>query len=190
MLTVGHQITIITGKIAIKNRNIGEIGFSYMGGVYNKFEDDGVTLDQQRRLDVVAIDLSTTIQKIGTFIVGEAVYIMIDVPETYTQQYGDKQKGAFIDIVQPIVKRNVFDWENATLNFATRFDYVDWNVGMFNETNTDIGEELWAISPAISFRPSTQTVFRLNYRYQWQKDILKNPAALTASWLFGFSTYF
>lgn len=181
---------LVTGKIAIKNRNIGEIGFSYMGGIYNKFEDDGVTLDQERRLDVFAIDLSTRIQKTGTYIVGEAVYIMIDVPETYTQQYGDKQKGAFIDIVQPIMKRNVFDWENATLNFAARFDYVDWNVGLFNETNIDIGEELWAISPAISFRPSTQTVFRLNYRYQWQKDILKNPAALTASWLFGFSTYF
>ena len=29
-----------------------------------------------------------------------------------------------------------------------------------------------------------------NYRYQWQEDILHNPAALTATWMFGFSTYF
>lgn len=181
---------LMTGKVAIKNRKIGEIGFSYMGGVYNKFEDDGVTLDKERRLDVFAVDLNTTIKKTGTYIVGEAVWVMVDVPSTYTQQYGNKQQGAFIDIVQPVLKRKMFDWDDAVLNISARLDYVDWNVGKFNETNTEIGDDLWAITPAISFRPSAQTIFRLNYRYQWQTDILNNPPARTASWLFGFSTYF
>ena len=181
---------LFTGKIAIKNRKLGEIGFSYMGGVYNKFEEEGLTLDKKRRVDVFAIDFKTTIKKTGTYIVGEAVLIKVDVPDTFTQQYGTKQVGAFIDVVQPILKRKVLDWDNATLNLAARFDYIDWNVGTFNETQTDIGDNLWAITPAISFRPSAQTVFRLNYRYQWQKDILNNSAAKTATWLFGFSTYF
>lgn len=181
---------LATGKIAIKNRKFGEIGFSYMGGIYNKFEDDGVTLDQKRRLDVFAIDLNTTIQKTGTYIVGEVVWVMVDVPSTFTQQYGNKQQGAFVDVVQPILKRKILDWENATLNLAARLDYADWNVGKFNETGTEIGDDLWAITPAISFRPSSQTVIRLNYRYQWQRDILNNPAARTAAWMFGFSTYF
>lgn len=181
---------LITGKIAIKNRKIGEVGLSYMGGVYNKFEEDGVTLDKKRRVNVYAIDFNATIKKTGTYIVGEYAFVSVDVPETYTQQYGNKQQGFFIDIVQPIVRRKIFDWENASLNLAVRLDYVDWNIGKFNETNTDIGDDLWAITPAISFRPSAQTVFRLNYRYQWQKDILSNPPALKASWMFGFSTYF
>ena len=181
---------LMSGKIAIMNRKIGEIGFSYMGGVYNKFEDDGVTLDQERRLDVFAVDLNTTIKKTGTYIVGEAVWVMVDVPSTYTQQYGSKQQGAFIDVVQPILKRKMFDWDDAVLNLSARLDYVDWNVGKFNETKTDIGDYLWAITPAISFRPSAQTVFRLNYRYQWQTDILNNPPARMAAWMFGFSTYF
>lgn len=181
---------LASGKVAIKNRNIGEIGFSYMGGLYNKFEEDGISLDQKRRIDVFAIDLNTSIKKTGTYMVGEAVFTMVDVPTTYTQQYGNKQRGAFMDIVQPILKRKIFNWENATLNLAARVDYADWNVGKFNETNTEIGDNLWAITPAISFRPSTQTVFRLNYRYQWQKDILNNPASRTATWLFGISTYF
>ena len=157
---------------------------------YNKFEDDGVTLDQERRLDVFAVDLNTTIKKTGTYIVGEAVWVMVDVPSTYTQQYGSKQQGAFIDVVQPILKRKMFDWDDAVLNLSARLDYVDWNVGEFNETKTDIGDYLWAITPAISFRPSAQTVFRLNYRYQWQTDILNNPPARMAAWMFGFSTYF
>jgi hypothetical protein len=181
---------LVTGKVAIKNRKIGEIGISYMGGVYNKFEEDGVVLDKERRVDVFAVDMNTTIKKTGTYIVGEAVWILVDVPSTYTQQFGNKQHGAFIDIVQPVLKRKIFDWEDAVFNISARLDYVDWNVGKFNETNTEIGDDLWAITPSISFRPSSQTVFRLNYRYQLQTDILNNPPARAASWLFGFSTYF
>ncbi len=181
---------LVTGKLAIKNRKIGEIGLSYMGGVYNKFEEDGLKLDEKRRLDVFAIDFNTTIKKTATYIVGEYVVATIDVPETYTQQFGNKQQGFFVDVVQTIFKRKILDWESASFNFAARLDYVDWNVGTFKETGTNIGEDLWAISPAISFRPTSQTVFRLNYRYQWQKDILNNPPSLTAAWLFGFSTYF
>jgi hypothetical protein len=181
---------LFTGKLTIKNRKIGEIGLSYMGGVFNTFEKDGLIVDKERRTDVFAIDFNTTIKASGTYIVGEVAFVNVDVPETYTQQYGDKQKGVFIDIVQPILKRKIFDWEKSVLNLAVRFDYVDWNDGKFNETNTDIGDELFAITPAISFRPTAQTVFRLNYRYQWQKDLLNNPPARKASWLFGFSSYF
>ncbi len=181
---------LFSGKIAIKNRKYGEIGFSYMGGVYNKFKEDGIIIDKERRVDVFAIDWNTTIKRTGTYIVGEVSFINIDVPDTYTQQYGKKQKGAFMDIVQPILKRKMFNWDDATFNLAARIDYVDWNIGKFNETNTEIGDELFAITPAISFRPTSQTVFRLNYRYEWQKDILNNPATKTATWLFGFSTYF
>jgi len=181
---------LVTGKLAIKNRKIGEIGFSYMGGIYNKFEEDGLIIDEQRRLDVFAVDFNTTIKKTATYIVGEYVIATIDVPNTYTQQFGNKQQGFFVDVVQTIFKRKILDWENAGFNFAARLDYVDWNIGIFKETGTNIGDDLWAISPAISFRPTSQTVFRLNYRYQWQKDILNNPPSLTAAWLFGFSTYF
>ena len=181
---------LFTGKVSIKNRKIGEIGLSYMGGIYNKFEEDGLTFDKKRRVDVFALDFNTTINKTDTYIVGEVVFVNVDVPETFTQQFGDKQWGAFVDVVQPVLKRKILNWENATLNLAARLDYADWNVGTFNETGADIGDELFAITPAISFRPTAQTVFRLNYRHQWQKDILNNPASKKASWLFGFSTYF
>jgi len=181
---------LFTGKLTIKNRKIGEIGLSYMGGVYNKFESDGLVLDDKRRVDVFDFDFNSTIKKTGTYIVGEVAFVKVNVPETYTQQYGNQQLGGFVDIVQPILKRKVFDWENAVLNLAFRLDYVDWNIGKFNETNTEIGDQLWAITPAISFRPSAQTVFRLNYRFQWQSDLLNNPPAKKASWLFGFSSYF
>ncbi len=185
-----NGIPLFTGKLIIKNRKIGEIGLSYMGGVYNTFEEDGLIIDEKRRVDVFDIDFNTTIKKTGTYIVGELAFVRVDVPETYTQQYGSSQFGAFIDIVQPVLRRKIWDWEKATLNIAIRFDYVDWNQDTFRETNTDIGDDLFAVTPAISFRPSAQTVFRLNYRFQWQTDLINNPPSHTASWLFGFSSYF
>jgi len=181
---------LTTGKLAIKNRKIGEFGFSYMGGVYNKYQADGVTLDEERRLDVIAFDWRTKIKKIGTEITGEAVLINVDVPGTYTQQFGSQQRGVFIDVVQPVLRRKVLEWEEACLNLSARFDYVDWNIGQFAETGEEIGDHLMAVTSGISFRPSSQTVLRINYRYQWQTDILNNPAALKAAWLCGFSTYF
>lgn len=181
---------MVTGKLAIKHKNIGEIGLSYMGGAYNKYQTDGVVLDVKRRLDVFAVDINTTINKTGTNFIGEYAHILVDVPVAYGQQYGSKQHGAFLDVVQPIMQRKVLDWDDAVLNFAVRFDYTDWNVGTFNETNTNIGDERFAITPAISFRPTGQTVFRLNYKYQTDVDILNNPPAKTAAWMFGFSSYF
>ena len=100
------------------------------------------------------------------------------------------QRGFFVDVVQPLLRRKVLDWENASLNVAFRVDHTDWNTDSFNETGEEIGDELWAITPAISFRPSQRTVFRLNYRYQWQWDLLNNPPAHYAAWMFGVSTYF
>lgn len=181
---------LTTAKIAVRHTKFGELGLSYMSGIYNTFEDDGIVLDEKRRLNVYAIDYNTTLPKLNTFITGEWAWVSVDVPDTYTQQYGNKQQGGFLDIVQPVLKQKMLEWENATLNIACRFEYVDWNVGTFQETGDNIGEEIWSIIPALSFRPSPQTVFRLNYRIQRQKDILKNYPAKTAGFSFGISSYF
>jgi len=181
---------LFTGKVSMKQNKIGELGLSYMGGIYNTFQDDGIVLDEKRRCDVFALDYNNIIPKLNTFITGEWAWIFVDVPDTYTQQYGNKQQGGFLDIVQPILKRKIIGWDKAILNFACRLEYVDWNVGKFEETGDNIGEELWSIIPAISFRPTSQTVFRLNYRYQLQKDILGNDPSKTAGFSFGISTYF
>jgi hypothetical protein len=184
----GRPLT--TAKIAVRNNRIGEIGISYMGGIYNKFEDDGLKLDEKRRVDVIALDVNTTLPQLKTYIVGEWAWVMVNVPDNYSQQYGNKQSGGFVDIVQPVLKRRILGFDRATINIACRLEYVDWNVGRFRETHGNISEDLWAIVPAISFRPASQTVLRFNYRYQQQKDMLGNPAKKLGGIAFGISTYF
>jgi len=181
---------LITGKLAVRNNKIAELGLSYMGGVYNKHQEDGLVLDEKRRADVFAVDFNTTLPKIKTFVTGEWVWVYVNVPETYSQQFGSKQQGGFVDIVQPVLKRKIFGWENAVFNIACRLEYVDWNAGTFKETGGNIVDDLWSVVPGISFRPVAQTVLRLNYRYQKQRDILGNPPATTGGFIFGVSTYF
>ena len=181
---------LVTGKLAIKNSKVGELGLSYMGHVYNKFEDDGAIIEDPRRLDVMAIDFNTTIKYTKTHIIGEYAWVFVDVPESYGPQFGSKQRGGFVDIIQPVLQRNILGWENAVVNLAVRLEHVDYNVGSFVETNTNIGDDLWSVVPAISFRPTAQSVFRLNYRILKQRDIIGNPAENTAGFLLGFSTYF
>ena len=152
--------------------------------------DDGIELDRKRRIDLFAIDFNTTIPVIKTTINGEWVWASLDIPTTYTQQFGDKLQGGFVDIVQPIIRRKILGWENATINIAARLEYADYNVGTFRENGENISDHIYAVVPGLSFRPSPQTVIRLNYRYHWQTDLLGNPAARTAGIQFGFSTYF
>lgn len=180
---------LFTGKVALRNNKFGELGLSYMSGAYNKFQDDGLVLDKKRNVSVYAIDFNTTLPT-KTFINGEWAFVNVDIPETYTEQFGRKQQGGFVDIVQPILRKPWFGFENSVLNAAVRLEYVDWNKGVFKSTNGNIADHVYSIVPAISWRPTAQTVLRLNYRYNWQTDLLGNPPSKLAGFQFGLSTYF
>ncbi len=181
---------MFTGKIAIRNRKIGEVGLSYMGGVYNKWKDDGLILDKKRNVNVVAVDFNTSLLKNRLNILGEAAKVFVNVPDTYFQQFGNKQWGGFVDIVGTILQKPMFGWENAKLNLGVRLEYADYNIGKFKQGGGNIADHLWSIYPGIAFRPVGTTVIRFNYRYQKQRDILGNPPALTGAFQFGFATYF
>jgi hypothetical protein len=184
----GNMLT--TSKFALRNKKIGEIGLSYMGGVYNKHKEDGLFLDKKRRTDVFAIDFNTVLPFFKTYVNGEWAFIKVDVPSTFTEQFGSRQQGGFLDIVQPVYKKPVFGFEQSVINASVRLEYVDWNVGSFKSTGGNISDHVFSIVPSISFRPVPQTVFRINYRHNWQTDMLGNPAAKLGAFQFGISSYF
>jgi hypothetical protein len=181
---------LLTAKTALKNKFIGELGVSYMGGVYNKFQDDGLRFDDKRRLHVIAIDFNTTLPLTKTWVNAEWAFVNVDVPDSYSQQYGQHQAGGFVDFVQPLVRKRIFGFERSVVNFAFRTEYVDWNKGTFRETGENIREDFVSVVPGLSWRPTSQTVIRLNYRYNWQTDIFGNPPVKTAGFQMGFSSYF
>src|SRR4051812_22430003 len=181
---------LLTGKFALRNRKIGEVGLSYMGGIYNKFQEDGLVLDKKRRVDVYAVDFNTTIPRLRTFINAEYAVIRVDIPDTYTEQFGRKQHGGFMDIVQPIYRKPLLGFSKSVFNVAVRIEHVDWNKGTFNSTGKNIADNVEAISAGISWRPISQTVFRFNYKYSRQRDLLGNPPSRIGALQLGFSSYF
>lgn len=185
-----NGVPLLTAKAGLRNRQIGEIGVSYMGGVYNKFREDGLVFDEKRRLHVFAVDFNTTLPSVSTWINAELAWVNVDIPDTYSRQFGSRQFGGFVDIVQPLLRREIFGFERSVLNAAVRAEYVDWNRGTFGETGTRIADDFVSIVPGISWRPSSQTVIRLNYRYNWQTDLFGNPPSRTGGFQMGFSSYF
>jgi hypothetical protein len=183
-------LPMFTGKLAIRKRKVGEIGLSYMTGVYNKWREDGIRLDNQRTATAMALDFNTSLVNGRVNIVGEIAKVYVDVPSTYDQSYGNEQFGGFVDIVGTIVQKEMMGWEKAKINAGVRLEYADYNQGKFAETGDNIGDNIWAIVPGIAFRPVGTTVLRFNYRYQQQTDLLGNPPANTGVIQFGFSTYF
>lgn len=68
--------------------------------------------------------------------------------------------------MQPLRKGRVFGYENSVLNRALRLEYVDRNRDRFAEIGDAIGDDTWAVVPALSWWPSALTVGRLNDRRQ------------------------
>ena len=179
---------MFTGKVSFRHRNIGELGVSYYGGVYNTFNLEGIQVDTKRKLSIYALDFNTTIKKV--VINSELAYNTIDVPESAGQFFGHKQWGAYIEGICPVLKRKIFNFDNTVLNLNLRLEAIDYNVGIFRETEANIFDEVRAIVPGISIRPSANTVLRANYRYHWSRDVLGNPTVKMAGFQFGFASYF
>ena len=184
----GH--VLYTGKLAVRHKRVGEIGVSFMTGKYNDEQEDGLTFDRSRWITATAIDFSTKLPVLQTTITGEIAKIWVDVPSTYSQQFGSQQQGGFVDFVQPIIQRSIFHFSNVVVNLALRLEYVDWNVGDFVETGGNIGDEVWSVVPGLSFRTTQETVFRANYRFMQSTYILGNPPAKTGGFSIGVSSYF
>lgn len=183
-------LPMFTGKLAVRNRKIGEIGISGMRGVFNKWREDGIILDTKRNITALAFDFNTSLLKGRVNITGEVAKVYADVPSTYDPAYGKEQFGGFVDVVGTILQREMLGWEKAKLNAGVRLEYADYNQGTFAETNSDIGDHIWAVVPGVAFRPVGTTVLRFNYRYLQQTDLLGNPPTQTGVIQFGFSTYF
>ena len=176
-----------TAKIGGRIGNF-ELGISYMGGVYNQPSIDDLSTGTKDKLHVVDLDFNFSISELR--FIGEVAWIKLDVPETYTQQYGNQQIGGFFDLVYPFKLRPFWGFNEPRLNLALRYEMIDWNLESFNETGENIGDFYSGIITAISFRPVPLTVLRINYRIEGFNDLLNNEVINTRAIEFGISTYF
>ena len=177
-----------SGRVAIRHTGLGEVGVSYYGGYYNSFRFEGEEVDDRRWLGIAALDFGGPVGP--AHVRGELAYATIDVPPGMVEVFGDAQWGGHIDVILPLWRPRFLGYQAAVVSAGLRLERVDYNMGTFSSTGLGIRDDVTAIVSGLSFRPTADTVFRLNYRYHWTRDFPGNAAAKTAGVQLGFATYF
>ncbi len=178
----------LSGRFAVQQRSLGELGLSWYGANYNSFRAEGVPVDEARRVTIAAVDFSTSVGSLS--IRGEAALARVKLPPSLTEVFAHRQQGAHVDFVLPVVRRRMLGSASATINVALRLEYIDLNVGNFSSTGAVIRDDVTAAVAGLSFRPTAGTVLKANYRRQNTRDLLGNPAAQMGGYQVGFATYF
>ena len=184
----GNGAPAFSGRLAARRPGLGEVGVSYYGGVYNTFRRDGVEVDERRRLHLAALDLGLSLGPVE--LRGEAARVALEVPPGLSEIFGDRQWGAHLDVIVPLLRPAVAGYEDAVVALAVRAERVDLNDGRFESTGASIGDEVSGLTAGLSFRPSPGTVFRTNLRWEWIHDFVGNEPARRAGVQLGFATYF
>jgi hypothetical protein len=177
-----------SGRIAARSQTLGEIGLSHYRGVYNQYRVEGVTVDEQRWVSLSAVDVETALGPVAMR--GEAALANVDLPADLAGFQGDQQWGFYLDAVVPVWHPKIRGLESPVVNLGVRFDRADFNMGEFQDTGQIRGDDQTAVTVAIGFRPVNGTVFRLNYRHDWIRDLAGNPPVRRAGVLLGVATYF
>lgn len=183
-----NGLPAISGRLALQRRGVGEVGVSHYRAVYNSFRVDGIEVDGRRGLSITALDLATSLGAVA--LRGEVAGVRLETPESLTELFGDRQWGAHLDASVPVWRPRMFGMRDAAVSAVLRAEYVDYNVGTFASTGRPIRDDVLAFVPGVTFRPVPGTVFKFNYRRQWTRDLLGNPAARLGGYQVGVATYF
>ena len=178
----------VSGRLGLRLPGRGEVGLSYYGGYYNSYRIEGAPVDEARWAGITALDVGADVGPAD--LRAEVAFATIAVPEGLVELFGSRQWGGHVDVLLPGWSPRIEGYSNAVVTAGVRFEYVDYNAGTFSSTGRPIRDDVTAVVPSLSFRPSAGTVFRMNYRYHWTRDFPGNPAARMAGVQFGFAAYF
>jgi len=175
---------MVNGRFAFAEKDIFEIGASFLSGKYNNEDADTV-----RNMQIYALDFMLKQGKLK--VQSEVAMNVIEIPGNMTELYADRQWGTYIDFIY-----NAYTYKTKklnqllTLDLALRFDYIDLNSGYFNITREKITNEYYKVTGGVVFRPIPKTAIILNGSYQWFYDLLGNPAKRTSGFELGVASYF
>ncbi len=178
----------LSARVAVRRPAIGELGLSWYGGAYNSFQREGEAVDASRRVDLVALDAGVRLGPVAFR--GEAVMARVQLPESLGEVFGERQWGGHLDAVVPIWRPKLAGYRDAVVALGGRVEHVDFNRGRFASTGRPIGDSVTGVVAGLSFRPTDETVFRANYRFDWSRDLVGNDRTRAAGLQLGFATYF
>ena len=170
----------LVGRLAWSPRAGYEIGFSGHHGAYNVFNQEGAAVDERRDVTISVVDAEATV--VGVRLTAEAALAHVDVPAGLTGIYSSNQRGFFAEAVRDFGRGWVRTIPASVFALKARVDMVDFDTDM-------IGQSTSQLSVGVNFRPTQDSVVKLDYVRGRGRDRFNNPrehAFLLAS----VATYF
>ncbi|MEP7344189.1 MAG: hypothetical protein ABI877_02925 [Gemmatimonadaceae bacterium] len=168
------------GRVALSPREGFELGLSAHRGAYNTFEVDGLRVDDRRELTIAVVDVEARL--LGATFSGEAAVASIDIAPGLTDIYASRQRGAFLEGALPFGRGWVRTMPASSFAIKSRFDVVDFDAHR-------VGQTVSQLSAGINFRPTQDSVLKLDYVRGRRRDEFNNRSN-HAFVLFSLATYF
>ena len=175
-----NNVPAIVGRVAWSPSLNLTIGVSAHHGAYNVFNEEGLAVDQRRDLTMTAVDLEAVFS--GFRMTGEAALIGIDISEDLTGVYASKQHGFYFEILRDFGRGWIPTMPASFFSAGIRLDLIDLDADL-------PGDNTRQVTLGANFRPTQDTVFKLNYVRGTARDRFNNPEDHGAL-LFSIATYF
>ena len=168
------------GRLAVSPAVGYEIGVSGHYGAYNVYLMDGAQVDDRRNLTIAVVDGEAML--LGVELEGEAALARVDIPANLAGLFASRQSGLYLQALRPFGTGWVKVMPNSTFAAGIRLDVVDFD--------TDLaGDNVRQVSLGFNFRPTSDTVLKLNYVRGVTRDRFNNPSDFARA-LFSIATYF
>ena len=170
----------VVGRVAVSPMPALEVGMSAHAGPYNVYERDGLDVDERRDVTIAALDWSASS---GRFeLLGEAARTRIDVPANLSGIVASEQRGLYAEASARFLEGAIATLPSSRFAAVSRYDVVDFDEDLS-------GDSVQRVTTGVNFRPTSDTVFKLDYQYNWLRDRF-NVEARSAGIVFGVATYF
>ena len=170
----------LVGRIAYSPTLDMDFGASVHTGPYNRYKVDEFTIDDRRNLTIVAFDWELTTKHLD--LLGEYAYASINLPTSLRGLFAEKQQGVYVQANYRFGRRWFGTLPNSHFTVIARYDFVDFDADLKGDAHQ-------RLSLGVNFRPTEDTVFKLDYHYNWmwsKVDVLEKGAGVN----FSVASYF
>lgn len=170
----------LVGRLAWSPQPAFEFGFSAHHGAYNVFETEGVVVDDRRNATIAVVDFDVSVA--GTRVQGEAATANVQIPQGLKGIYASGQRGVFVEAIREFGRGVVRTLPASTFAAKARWDAVDFNTAVPGDSRVQF-------TAGVNFRPTAESVLKLDYVRGWVRDEFNNKGA-RAALLLSLATYF
>lgn len=170
-----NAIPSFVGRVTYSPILAVEVGASLHTGIYNTYQADEFTIDEKRTLTIAAFDWEYSGDNVD--ILGEYAYATIDIPQSLRGLYAERQQGVYVQMNYRFGRQWLAVLPQSYWSGAVRYEVIDFD----NDIQGDTHQRL---SLGVNFRPSSDTVFKLDYHYNWlwnRVNVVENSAGIQFS---------